>query len=174
VFQGGNLVGPPRRPQFESFSAGISASQQAFAAVILLICAFVIALVPSRAADLRSLEIVSATGVHVFSVELAVTDEERARGLMFRRDLPDGQGMLFDFGRDEDVSMWMKNTYIPLDMMFIAGNGRIVRIAENTEPMSTRILSSGRPVRAVLEVIGGTAKKYGIVVGDRVAHPWFR
>jgi len=137
---------------------------------------FALALVSARApaADLHTLEVVSKTGVHVFSIELAVSDEDRARGLMFRRELPDGQGMLFDFGRDQDVAMWMKNTLIPLDMMFITADGRIRRIAENTEPMSTRIIPSGGPVRAVLEVIGGTAKKYGIAAGDRVAHPWFR
>jgi uncharacterized protein len=137
---------------------------------------FTLALVSVRApaADLHTLEVVSKTGVHVFSIELAVSDEDRARGLMFRRELPDGQGMLFDFGRDQDVAMWMKNTLIPLDMMFITADGRIRRIAENTEPMSTRIIPSGGPVRAVLEVIGGTAKKYGIAAGDRVAHPWFR
>jgi uncharacterized membrane protein (UPF0127 family) len=68
----------------------------------------------------------------------------------------------------------MKNTYIPLDMIFIYANGRIARIAENTEPESTKIIAAGSPVRAVLEVIGGTAKKLGIRPGDRVAHPLFR
>jgi uncharacterized protein len=141
-----------------------------------LVCALALALAgdPAAGADPHTLEIVTRTGVHVFSVELAVTDEARARGLMFRRELPDGKGMLFDFGRDQEVAMWMKNTLIPLDMMFISAGGRIVRIAENTEPMSTRIIPSGGPVRAVLEVIGGTAKKYGIAADDRVAHPWFR
>ena len=110
----------------------------------------------------------------MFSVELAVTDNDRARGLMFRKELPEGTGMLFDFGSDQEVAMWMKNTLIPLDMMFIEADGRIRRIAENTEPMSERIIPSGGPVRAVLEVIGGTARKYGIAAGDRVAHPWFR
>jgi uncharacterized membrane protein (UPF0127 family) len=129
---------------------------------------------PAAGADPHTLEIVSKSGVHVFSVELAITDEDRARGLMFRQELPEGKGMLFDFGRDQEVAMWMKNTLIPLDMMFITAGGRILRIAENTEPMSTRIIPSGGPVRAVLEVIGGTAKKYGIATGDRVAHPWFR
>jgi uncharacterized membrane protein (UPF0127 family) len=129
---------------------------------------------PAAGADPHTLEIVSKSGVHVFSVELAITDDDRARGLMFRQELPDGKGMLFDFGRDQEVAMWMKNTLIPLDMMFITAGGRILRIAENTEPMSTRIIPSGGPVRAVLEVIGGTAKKYGIAAGDRVAHPWFR
>jgi uncharacterized membrane protein (UPF0127 family) len=68
----------------------------------------------------------------------------------------------------------MKNTYIPLDMIFIRGDGRILRIAENTTPLSERIIASGGPVRAVLEVIGGTAQKLGIAPGDRVAHPMFR
>ena len=144
------------------------------AAVLVSALALALAGDPAAGADPHTLEIVSQSGVHVFSVELAVTDEERARGLMFRRELPDGKGMLFDFGRDQEVAMWMKNTLIPLDMMFISAGGRIVRIAENTEPMSTRIIPSGGPVRAVLEVIGGTAKKYGIAAGDRVAHPWFR
>ncbi len=129
---------------------------------------------PVAAAERQPLEIATATGVHVFSVELAATDEERARGLMFRKELPAGQGMLFDFKRDQEVSMWMQNTYIPLDMIFIRADGRIHRIAENTEPLSTRIVSSGGPVRAVLEVIGGTARKLGIKAGDRVAHPMFR
>jgi uncharacterized protein len=125
------------------------------------------------ATELRSLEIVSQSGVHVFSVELATTDEERERGLMFRKELPDGRGMLFDFETDRNVAMWMKNTLIPLDMIFIRGDGRIANIAENTEPMSTRIIPSRGAVRAVLEVAGGTAKRLGIAVGDRVAHPMF-
>jgi uncharacterized membrane protein (UPF0127 family) len=125
------------------------------------------------AAEQQTLEIVSKSGVHVFSVELAVTDEERSRGLMFRKTLPEGRGMLFDFKRDQDVAMWMKNTYIPLDMIFIRADGRIAHIAENTEPLSTAIIPSGGPVRAVLEVIGGTARKLGIRPGDRVAHPMF-
>ena len=142
----------------------------------MLICALALAAAsaPAPGADLHTLEIVSKSGVHVFSVELAVTDAERASGLMFRQELPDGQGMLFDFGRDQEVAMWMKNTLIPLDMMFITAGGRILRIAENTEPMSARIIPSGGPVRAVLELVGGTARKYEIAAGDRVAHAWFR
>ena len=130
--------------------------------------------VPARPAGLQSLEIASKTGVHVFSVELADNDADRAKGLMFRKELPEGQGMLFDFHREQEVSFWMENTYIPLDMIFIRGDGRILRIAENTEPLSTRIISSDGPVRAVLEVIGGTARKLGIAPGDRVGHPVFQ
>jgi uncharacterized membrane protein (UPF0127 family) len=123
----------------------------------------------ARSAEQQTLEIASKSGVHVFAVDLAVTDEERQRGLMFRRSLPESYGMLFDFKRDQDVSMWMKNTFVPLDMIFIRSDGRILRIAENTEPQSERIIPSGGPVRAVLEVVGGTAKKLGIEAGDRVA-----
>jgi uncharacterized membrane protein (UPF0127 family) len=126
------------------------------------------------AAELQPLEITSKNGVHVFAVEMAVTPEQQASGLMFRRELPEGQGMLFDFGHEQPTSFWMKNTYIPLDMIFIRGDGRIARIAENTVPLSEALVSSGGPVRAVLEVIGGTAKKLGIAPGDRVAHAIFR
>lgn len=127
----------------------------------------------ARAAERQVLEIATRTGVHVFSVELAATDAERAKGLMFRKQLPEGEGMLFDFKRDETISMWMRNTYVSLDMMFITADGRIHRIAENTEPMSERIIPSGGPVRAVLEVVAGTARKLGIAPGDRVGHPMF-
>ena len=127
-----------------------------------------------EASEQQTLEIVSKNGVHVFSVELAVTDEERQKGLMFRKSLPESEGMLFDFKRDQDVSMWMHNTYVSLDMIFIRGDGRILRIAENTETESDRIISSGGPVRAVLEVVAGTAKRFGLAAGDRVASPIFR
>jgi len=128
---------------------------------------------PSAAAGTQSLEIISKTGVHVFSVEVVDTPEGRERGLMFRKELPEGQGMLFDFKEDQPVAFWMKNTYVPLDMIFIRGDGRIQRIAENTEPLSERLVPSGAPVRGVLEVVAGTAKKLGITAGDRVAHPIF-
>lgn len=127
----------------------------------------------SQAAERQPLDILSKNGKHAFSVEMAQTDAERSKGLMYRKELPQGQGMLFDFQREQEVSMWMKNTYISLDMLFIQADGRILRIAENTEPLSLRIISSGGPVRAVLEVIGGTAKKLGIAPGDQVMHPIF-
>ena len=125
------------------------------------------------AVDLQPLEIVSKTGVHTFAVEMAATPEEQAKGLMFRRELPEGQGMLFDFHQEQPASFWMKNTYISLDMIFIRGDGQILRIAENTVPLSETIVPSGGAVRAVLEVIAGTARKLGIESGDRVAHPIF-
>jgi len=143
-----------------------------------LLAVFVAALVSfasngAQAASVQPLEIVTKSGVQVFSVEMAMTEQEKETGLMYRKELPDGKGMLFDFSPEQQVSMWMKNTYIPLDMIFIRADGRILRIAENTEPLSTKIISSGGLAKGVLEVIAGTAQKYGIAPGDRVAHPLF-
>jgi uncharacterized membrane protein (UPF0127 family) len=127
----------------------------------------------AQAAGQSTLEIVSASGVHAFNVELATTEPERERGLMFRKELPQGQGMLFDFFTDQPVSFWMHNTYIPLDMIFIRHDGVIVRVAENTKPLSDDLVPAGAPVRAVLEVTGGTARQLGIKAGDKVINPIF-
>jgi uncharacterized membrane protein (UPF0127 family) len=139
-----------------------------------ILLAFLLVTDPVRPAGLPTLEIASKSGVYVFAVEIADTEEKRAKGLMFRRELPEGRGMLFDFHREQEVSFWMENTYIPLDIIFIQGNGRILRIAENTEPLSTKIIPSGGPVRGVLEVAGGTTRKLGISTGDHVAFPIFK
>lgn len=139
-------------------------------AVLLVACLWQ---VPAAAAEQETLEVVSKSGVHVFAVEIAANDEQRSRGLMFRKELPGGTGMLFDFHTEQPVSFWMRNTYIPLDMIFIRADGRILRIAENTEPLSEKLVASGGPVRAVLEVIAGTARSLGIAPGDRVAHRIF-
>jgi uncharacterized protein len=147
----------------------------AFAVLLVAVAACLVASSPTaRSAEQQILEIASKTGVHVFSVELAVTDDERSRGLMFRRSVPESYGMLFDFKRDQEVTMWMRNTYVSLDMIFIQSDGRIRRIAENTETESDKIIPSGGQVRAVLEVAAGTARKLGIEAGDRVATPIFR
>lgn len=142
----------------------------------LATAAFTLALLatPALCATLEPLEIVTKSGVQTFSVEMARTEEQKATGLMYRKELADGRGMLFDFSPEQPISMWMKNTFISLDMIFIGSDGRITRIAENTEPQSTRIISSGGPAKAVLEVIGGTARKYGIAPGDRVGHALFK
>jgi len=141
--------------------------------VILALLAAPLLAYRAGAAEQGTLEIATRSGVRVFSVELAVTDAERAQGLMNRKQVPEGYGMLFDFKQSQMVSMWMKNTYVSLDMIFIKNDGRIARIAENTKVLSEDIISSGEPVRAVLELVGGTAKKYGIAPGDRVGHPIF-
>ncbi len=144
-------------------------SLAAVSVVLVTLCANPAA----RAASVQPLEIATKSGVQVFSVEMATTEEEKTQGLMYRKELPDGKGMLFDFSPEQQISMWMKNTYISLDMIFIRADGRILRIAENTEPLSTKIISSGGLAKGVLEVIAGTAQKYGIQPGDRVAHPLF-
>ena len=144
-------------------------SLAAASAVLVFLCANPAA----RAASVQPLEIATRSGVQVFSVEMATTEEEKQTGLMYRKELADGNGMLFDFNPEQEVSMWMKNTYVSLDMIFIRADGRILRIAESTEPLSTKIISSKGPARAVLEVVAGTAQKYGIRPGDRVGHPLF-
>ncbi len=122
----------------------------------------------AQVADLQKIGIAGKGGTHSFLVEVVATDEDRARGLMYRKELPEGRGMLFDFKQEQEVAFWMKNTYIPLDMIFIRADGTIRRIAANTEPLSERTVPAGGPVRYVLEVIGGTARKLGIEAGDKV------
>jgi hypothetical protein len=123
---------------------------------------------------LESLSIVTASGRHDFSVEVMRTDAGRERGLMFRRYLPRDRGMLFDFGVEQPIMMWMKNTYLPLDMIFIARTGRVIGIAADTEPLSETIIRSEAPAYAVLEVNAGTAARIGLKIGDRVRHPMFQ
>jgi uncharacterized membrane protein (UPF0127 family) len=110
---------------------------------------------------------------HQLQVEVMRTDEGRERGLMERRFLPPDRGMLFDFGHEQSVMMWMKNTYIPLDMIFMARNGVVTHIAENAEPLSEAIISSQGPAFAVLEVNAGFARKIGLKPGDAVRHSLF-
>ena len=131
-----------------------------------------------RAAYAQALEALSILGQggqrQNFQVEVARNDADRAQGLMFRRSMPADRGMLFDFGKVEPVSMWMQNTYLSLDMLFIRADGTIARVAANTEPLSTRTIPSGEPVLAVLELNAGTAAKLGIKAGDKVEHPLFK
>jgi uncharacterized protein len=108
-----------------------------------------------------------------FQVEIAATPAQRSRGLMFRDELAADGGMLFDFERLQPVTMWMRNTLIPLDMLFVREDGRISRIVAKTEPLSDRTIGSGEPVRAVLELRGGRAAELGIRPGDRLIHPMF-
>ena len=140
---------------------------------ILSVLISLVVLAPALALDRTTVEIASKTGVHVFTVEIADTEQSRERGLMFRKELPPGRGMLFDFHREQQVGFWMKNTLIPLDMIFIDGRGRIVSIAQDAKPMSEDVIMSGGQVRAVLEVDGGTARRLGIAPGDRVYNPIF-
>lgn len=107
------------------------------------------------------------------TVEIAETPQEKALGLMYRTALADDRGMLFPHHPPQEAAMWMRNTYIPLDMVFVRADGVIHRIEVRTEPMSERIISSEGPVAAVLELAGGAAERLGLKPGDRVRHPMF-
>ena len=110
----------------------------------------------------------TAKGDFTFQVEIADDDAERAKGLMFRQELADDAGMLFDFGQERETAFWMQNTFIPLDMIFISAAGVVKTIHANARPMDTTSIPSGAPVRFVLEIPGGRAKEIGLAVGDRL------
>jgi uncharacterized membrane protein (UPF0127 family) len=129
--------------------------------------------VRTAAGPTEPLTIATQGGPRRFAVEVMRDDASRSRGLMFRRHMAPDHGMLFDFERVEPVTMWMKNTYLPLDMVFIRQDGTVSRVAADTEPLSTAIISSEGPVLAVLELNAGTAAKLGIKPGDKVDHPMF-
>ena len=123
------------------------------------------------AASGNTIVLKTATGDHSFDIEVMTTVQERARGLMFRRSLPERSGMLFLYDRPEPAAMWMKNTFIPLDIVFIAPGGTVHRIEKNTEPFSTETISSDGSIIAVLELNAGAADRIGLKRGDRVVYP---
>lgn len=127
---------------------------------------------PARAGNALTIETV-AGATHRFTVELAVSPAEIQRGLMFRESLADDAGMLFFYQQCRLAQFWMKNTLIPLDMIFIEADGRIARITAMAEPQSLEIRASGVPVNGVLEIAGGRAAALGIAPGDHVRHPLF-
>jgi uncharacterized membrane protein (UPF0127 family) len=119
------------------------------------------------------LTIISATGPHRFKVELAETPAQMTQGLMFRTSLAPDAGMLFEYHEPTAATMWMRNTLIPLDMLFVDAQGRIVNIHERAVPQSLDVIAAAAPVRAVIELNGGTASRLGIAPGDQVVHPIF-
>lgn len=123
---------------------------------------------------LEDLEIKTSKGTFKLQVEIADDPEERAQGLMHRKSLPKDYGMLFDFGQEQPVSFWMKNTYVSLDMIFIRKNGTVASIERNTEPLSEEGVPSGAAVRFVLEVEAGVADELGVEVGDKIRHERIR
>jgi uncharacterized membrane protein (UPF0127 family) len=135
--------------------------------VLALIC---VAAVPPLCAEeaLENLEVVTSDGPHSFSVEVMRTPEQLSQGLMFRRYMPEDRGMLFDFKTEQPVQFWMKNTYLPLDMIFISKAGKIVSIKENAEPLSEKLIPSGGAVLGVLEVNAGTTARIHAKPGDSV------
>lgn len=132
-------------------------------------------IVHGQEANLETLTIETSAGEAIhYQVEVARSQRERARGLMFREFMPEDHGMLFLYYPEKAASMWMKNTIISLDMLFIDKQGRIVRIVSDTEPGSTKTISSGEKVRAVLELNAGQALRRGIEPGAQVLHPTFK
>jgi uncharacterized membrane protein (UPF0127 family) len=123
------------------------------------------------AASTGTLVLKTETGDHNFNIEVATTNEERALGLMFRRSLPENSGMLFLYDPPQPAAMWMKNTLIPLDMVFISADGTVHRVEANTEPFSTALIPSEGPVVGVLELNAGEADKIGLKRGDKVIYP---
>ncbi len=115
------------------------------------------------------LKIETQSGPVILDVEVAGTEQERERGLNFRRTLRENQGMIFLFERAQEITMWMKNTYIPLDMVFIGDDWRIVHVAANAKPLSADVISSVHPASRVLEIAGGQARKLALGIGDRVS-----
>lgn len=141
-------------------------------AVLLLVCGLALAPSAAQTAGPREeLTVTTKAGSHDFEVEIADDDRERALGLMFRRAMADDEGMLFDFGAEEPASFWMRNTYIPLDILFIEADGTIESIAERTTPLSEKSVPSKGPVRYVLEINGGLSDTLGIAPGDTISGP---
>ena len=119
------------------------------------------------------LRVVTKSGKHEFIVETAVTDRQHAQGLMFRQSLAKNAGMLFDYKVPTSITMWMKNTFIPLDMIFIGNDGRVINVVQRAIPFSENVISSLGKARGVLEVNGGTASRLGIKPGDKILHRIF-
>lgn len=122
----------------------------------------------------NELIILTKDGPRRFKIEIADTPDAQARGLMFRTKLADEAGMLFPHQEPAELSMWMRNTYIPLDMVFIREDGTVHRIAAMTEPLSEAIIASEGPVSGVLEIAGGAAQRLGLAPGDKVQSPFFK
>ena len=128
------------------------------------------AVLPAWAAD-DTVGLITKSGRHPISVEWAVTPDERSKGLMFRKTMPEDHGMLFDFGYNQSVSFWMHNTPLSLDMVFIAADGTVKRIEHRAEPFSDKVIPAGFPVRYVLEINGGRAAALGLAPGDMAEIP---
>lgn len=145
-----------------------------FRAVFVFLIVVLGLIAPAAAEGLEPLQIVTGGGTHDFRVEVASDDASRERGLMNRRFMRADHGMLFEFQQNAPVAFWMKNTYIPLDMIFLSPAGVVTHIEADAEPLSERVIPSGPSCVAVLEVNGGVAASIGLKVGDRVRHTFFR
>ncbi len=155
------------------FTSGGASASGALAVSVLLASVLGLSSPGSARAASPNLEVDTGSGAHGFTVELARTEAEREKGLMYRRSMADTAGMLFDFGRDQMLLFWMKDTYIPLDMVFIDHGGHVVSIKRDAKPLDETTISSQVPAAGVLEVNAGVADKIGLKVGDEVKNPIF-
>ncbi len=148
------------------------------AALVLFFALFAVGVLMSdaEARNFRrdTLTLLTAGGEKKIDIEVADNDADKAMGLMFRTTLADTAGMLFPYTPPQEIGMWMKNTYIPLDMVFIRADGIVHRIEVRTTPLSEAVISSGGIVSAVLELAGGAAERLGLRAGDRIVHPHFK
>ena len=141
---------------------------------VLLLFSTVHGSVAEDLAPLEPISIVTQQSATIIIAEIAETEDSRSRGLMFRHIMPKDRAMLFDFVKPRPAAMWMKNTYISLDMLFVREDGTIAAIAENTEPLSLQTISVDEAVRGVVELAAGTAKRLGIQRNDKVYHRIFK
>jgi len=144
-------------------------------AALILIAALLVSgpLQAQQQLPAESLSIETSSGKRLFEVEIARTIQQHVVGLMWRTEMAPDHGMLFDMGKARNITMWMKNTPLSLDILFIMRDGRVVSIATDTTPFSTEHILSGAKVNAVLELLGGTAQRLGIAPGDVVRHSLF-
>jgi uncharacterized protein len=143
----------------------------------LLVLALLVAALPAAALETfktSELTVLTAGGPRKFSIELALSEPQREQGLMFRRSMAPDAGMLFDMEVPQTITMWMQNTYIPLDMLFLDAGGKIVDIHERAVPMSTEIIAGRAPARYVIELNGGVVDQLGIKIGDKVTSPYIK
>lgn len=150
------------------FNSGV-----AFAALLIFVFGLA-ANVSATEFQKQPLTFITASGSKTITVEIADTPNKRRVGLMFRRSLGEDEGMIFLHDASGEVGMWMKNTYISLDMIFVRADGIIHRIEKRTEPFSEKTISSNGDVYAVIEMIGGSADRLGLKPGDRVDYPAFQ
>jgi len=155
---------------FEQAKPALSHSLKAIIGAIFMLGFFAVVPFTAKAGENTRLVLHRGEIEHVFTVEVADTPETRASGLMFRKELADDAGMLFIYPSKQKISMWMKNTLISLDMLFLDRDGTILHISERTTPLSTQVISSRFRVKAVLEVTAGTAARLDLRAGDRVEH----
>ena len=146
--------------------------KQNFLASLCALLMLAVIATPAQSGGMREVSIATAGGTQTWSVELASDSASRSKGLMYRKEMAPKTGMLFRFDHSRVVSMWMKNTFIPLDMIFADQAGVVTHIHRGAVPHSEAIISSRVPARFVLEVNAGEADRYGVAVGNRLAHPW--